>query len=221
MPGARKTAPAPSAPKREGKGAAKKYPSGGAKREARRRAAKEAAGPDAPKKLTVKQELFVEAYLGAARGNSAEAVKLAGYSDSSRNYLYVRAAELLSLPHVQEAIKARLAQAKKCLQADEVLAELTEQALLSIDDFLTGTTLDFNKARALGRMRFIKSLKHTKYGVAIELVDSQAALFKLGQYHKLFTEKHEVTGAGGGPLVAQIVRMPAKESPDAWSKRSK
>ena len=171
--------------------------------------------------LTVKQELFVEAYLGAARGNATEAAVLAGYSAPNRNAAHMQAVEVLKSPTVRKAIAARLQDAKAAMGADEVLERLTEQARMSIDDFLTGDKLDFDKARRLGRMHLVKSITPNRYGLKLELVDGQAALFKLGSYHKLFTEKHEVTGADGAPLQAQIIRMPAKETPEEWSKRNK
>lgn len=39
---------------------------------------------DQPKPLTEKQEAFLEALMGEARGNIREAMRLAGYSDSTR-----------------------------------------------------------------------------------------------------------------------------------------
>lgn len=212
MPGARKSARTAS-PK--GKSARKKSPSGGA-----RRAARKKADPQ-PKQLTVKQQLFVEAYIGLARGNATAAAELAGYAGQNRNTFHAQAVEVMSLPHVRDAIAARLAEAKRCFKADEVLEELSERVRVSIDDFLTGNTVDLDKARALGQMRFVKKIAPTKYGLKLELVDGQAALIKLGEFHKLFTQKHEHTGKDGAPIACQIVRMPAKESPEEWSKHNK
>lgn len=171
-------------------------------------------------KLSVKQQLFIEAYLGKAMGNATEAARLAGYKGND-NTLGQTGDQNLKKPKIAEAVAARLKVAKDCMQADEVLARLSEQARFSIDDFLNGMSVDFNKARVAGKIHLVKSVKPTPNGLAVEFLDPQAALFKLGQYHKLFTEKHELSGPNGGPLTAQIVRMPAKETPDEWSKRNK
>jgi hypothetical protein len=37
------------------------------------------------------------------------------------------------------------------------------------------------------------------------------ALEMLGKYHKLFTERHEVTGANGAPLVPPIIQFQATQ----------
>lgn len=171
-------------------------------------------------KLTVKQQLFIEAYLGVSRGNATDAARRAGYKGNDKT-LGVVGLENLAKPYIAAAVAERLKTAKDCMGADEVLERLSEQARFSIDDFLKGMSVDFDKARALGKIHLVKSVKPTANGLAIEFMDPQAALFKLGQYHKLFTEKHELSGPNGGPIPAQIVRMPAKESPDEWSKRNK
>lgn len=195
MPGARKSERTAS-PK--GKTARKKSPSGGA-----RRAARKKADPQ-PKQLTVKQQLFVEAYIGLARGNATKAAELAGYAGRTRNALHAQAVDVMSLPQVRDAIATRLAQAKKCLTADEVLEEISEQARASIDDFLDKDgKLDLDKARALGKMHLIKKIAWTKDGFRLELRDAHAALVDLGRYHKLFTERHEHTDPDGGPIKHQ------------------
>lgn len=149
--------------------------------------------------LSLKQQLFIEAYLGKAMGNATEAARLAGYKGSEGTLGSV-GDENLRKPAIAEAVKARLKAAKDCMGADEVLERLSEQARFSIDDFLQGMSVDFDKARGLGKMHLVKSVKPTPNGLAIEFLDPQAALFKLGQFHKLFTDKHEHSGPNGGPI---------------------
>ena len=78
--------------------------------------------------------------------------------------------------------------------ADEVLERLTEQARASLDDFLDGHEIDFDKAREAGKMHLLKSVSWTKYGPRIEVCDQHAALVDLGKYHKLFVDRVEHSG---------------------------
>lgn len=192
MPGARKTAAKPE------RKAPKKHASGAEQRRRRR-----AKATDERSTMTAKQQLFIEAFLGAARGNATEAARLAGYAGKTRAQWQNQADEVMSNQKIREAIGARLAEAKACLKADEVLEELSEQARASIDDFLTGNELDLEKARALGKMHLIKKIAWTKDGIRIELRDQHAALVDLGRYHKLFVERRENTGPDGGPIKHQ------------------
>lgn len=57
------------------------------------------------KKLTPKQQAFVNAYTGPARGNATEAARMAGYKGSP-NTLRVVGAENLTKPAIAEAIHA-------------------------------------------------------------------------------------------------------------------
>lgn len=53
--------------------------------------------------------------------------------------------------------------------------------------------LDWRKALALDRLGAVKKIKHTKYGIEVELHDKMAALRMLGQRSGLFQQvaKHE------------------------------
>lgn len=55
------------------------------------------------KKLTHKQQLFVEAYAGQAQGNATESARLAGYAGDD-NALSVRGCRLLQNPKVLEKL---------------------------------------------------------------------------------------------------------------------
>jgi hypothetical protein len=53
----------------------------------------------------------------------------------------------------------------------------------------------------------------TEVDVELELYDAQAALVHIGRHHKLFTDKSELTGKDGAPLV---VKGYIGFSPDDW-----
>lgn len=75
------------------------------------------------KKLTYKQQLFVEAYL--SNPNATEAARVAGYKGNDVT-LGAVGAENLKKPQIALAVKKRIENA--VMSADEVLAELAEIA---------------------------------------------------------------------------------------------
>lgn len=125
-------------------------------------------------KLTLKQQLFVESYLGAAAGNATEAARMAGYK-GSEGTLRTVAAENLTKPNIAALIADRATQA--AMSADEVIAELAAIAKSPWKEFLEFDGLQ-EGTRILARLRLTDKLK------ALEL---------LGKYHKLFTDKVEQT----------------------------
>jgi hypothetical protein len=150
---------------------------------ARKRAEVRDESPPGIERLTFKQRLFVSFYLGKANGNALEAARMAGYASP-----HPEGARLLQNATIRAAIDAKLE--GPALAADEILARLSEVASTDMDDFVRitarGGTLDLKRAQERGKTHLIKSLRPTKYGLAIELHDSQAALEKLGRYHGLF-----------------------------------
>ena len=133
-------------------------------------------------KLTPKQELFVDAYVGKAKGNATEAARIAGYK-GSKHTLQSVGAENLSKPVISQAVQKRLATAKKTCSADEVLAELTTVALAPWKDFCQ---VEMDGGQVVGATLLLK--------------DKLKALELLGKFHKLFTEKHVHEDAEGKPL---------------------
>ena len=87
--------------------------------------AKQAKQPRAT--LTLKQKLFVEAYIGPARGNGKEAARRAGYAGSDATLAQV-AAENLRRPQILALINSRVEEV--AMTADEILAELASIAKL-------------------------------------------------------------------------------------------
>lgn len=140
------------------------------------------------KSLTNKQQVFVNEYL--ACWNATEAAQRAGYSRKTANE---QGSRLLANVSVRDAITARIKELKA--GADEVLLRLASHARGSMDDFVTGETLDLDKARRLGKMHLIKKFRVTTstdgeafetHRTEVELYDAQAATVQLakilGQY---------------------------------------
>jgi hypothetical protein len=134
--------------------------------------------------FTPKERLFVSYFLGKARGNKTQAARLAGYTTP-----HVVGFRLYKKANIRAAIEAKLNEV--ALSADEVLAHLAEQAEADIGVFLDvypdGTyRLDLAKAKRADKLRLVRKLTPTKFGISIELHDSHAALALLGKYHGLF-----------------------------------
>jgi len=166
--------------------------------------------------ITKKQRVFIEEYLQC--WNAAEAARRAGYSQRTAR---IQASKLLTKPDIQEEIQKRISE--KAMSADEVLLRLGDMARGDLGDFVDIESMSFNvslkKAKELGLTHLIKKVKQRtkitqkqdgdeteEHFIEFELHDSQAALEKLGRHHKLFTDKTEITGAGGGnALTIRIV----------------
>lgn len=84
--------------------------------------------------LTHKQELFVNAYLGEAKGNATEAARLAGYKGTEKS-LNVTAYDLLRNPKISELVEKRTSEA--AMSATEVLQKLSEIANRERSDIAT------------------------------------------------------------------------------------
>ncbi len=144
-------------------------------------------------KLTARQRVFVEEYLIC--WNASEAARRAGYKGKPN----VVGPRLLANVSIQEAIKARVDELS--MSANEVLLGLTAQARGTLDDFIVlgkdGLRIDLNKARKAGKLSLVKKLSETKYGLAIELHDAQAAMVQLGRVHGMFIDKTAPTDPTG------------------------
>lgn len=150
------------------------------------------------KKLTRRQQLFIEFYL--QYWDAQKAALAAGYSKTTAK---AKSYKLVQNFIIREAIDRRIKEAQ--LTSDEVLARLSQQATANIADFLdlleavdplTGkdiqlTLIDWKEVKNKGYL--IKKVESTRDGFKIELYDGQNALIKMGQYHKLFTERVEST----------------------------
>ena len=157
--------------------------------------------------LTAKQRDFVRYYLGRANGNAAEAARLAGYGSPKE-----RGCELKQNPVVAAEIKRTLEE--RALPDYDILARLADQAR-GPGQYLEAAGGDrvYVNVEALiedGKSHLIKGVKETvtKDGDRIQTIefhDSQAALVHLGRHHKLWTDKTEVSGDDGGPVVVKVL----------------
>ena len=122
------------------------------------------------KRLTLKQELFIAAYLGEARGNATEAARIAGYKRPE-----IQGFENLRKPYIAARVSQHVSE--KFANADAVLAELTDVALAEWRDFIEviATDKQGNPVR-----------------VKMDLSNKVKALELLGKHHQLFTEKQEI-----------------------------
>lgn len=172
--------------------------------------------------MTGKQQLFVTHYIGDARGNAAEAARLAGYADPKGDgYRTKNNAE------VQAAIQAALQE--RTLSGDEVLERLTQHANGTMQHFIyvsgDTVTLDLGTPAAIANLHLLKKVKTKRrtggkeedrweeIETEIELHDPQAALVHLGRFHKLFTDRQEVTGQNGGPILITSIKAVEPTAP--------
>lgn len=137
---------------------------------------------DEQKRLTLKQERFIAAYLGEAKGNATEAARKAGYAGNT-DTLKVDGARLLANANIRARIDEVL-QAESMSSA-EVLRELTDVAKAEWGAFVLYTT-DPKTGQEIP--------------VKMDLGGKVKALELLGKYHKMFTDKVE---HGGGVTVVR------------------
>ncbi len=85
------------------------------------------------RKLTLKEQRFVDAYLGHCGGNATAAVRAAGYGATTSLAQRVQGSRLLTKANVQQAIKARTSAStkKSILTADARDERLSELAMNS------------------------------------------------------------------------------------------
>lgn len=162
--------------------------------------------------LTTKQRLFVESYLSNGF-NATEAARSAGYQGRDDHSLASIGYANLRKVEISAVVEERINEA--AMSANEVLARLSRQARGSLADVLTEEgEFDLAEAKRRGVDDLLKKLKRTTFDTKdkdgnvtstrttheFEIHDPQAALVHLGKYHKLFTDRTEVTGKDGGPI---------------------
>lgn len=135
--------------------------------------------------MNTKQTIFVNEYLKC--WNASEAARRAGYNGKSNVY----GPTLLANLSIKAEIRRRMDE--MTLSADEVLAGLSEQATVSIADFLKPNSLEIDPVKVHEKGHLIKSLSWTQYGPKIELYDNQAAKVHIGKVHGMFTENFKVS----------------------------
>ena len=164
--------------------------------------------------LTSKQQAFVAEYLKC--WNASEAARRAGYSEHTASEQGSRLLTNVSISAAIERFKA-----EHIMSAEEVQILVTQQARSDIGDFLDQVgdvvRVDLVKAIEAKRTGLIKKLSQThtvrtrgddveeSVSTTIELYDKQAALVQIGKMHKIFSERQEVVGKDGGPVVIKVV----------------
>ena len=141
--------------------------------------------PEQPKKLTAKQQRFVDAYCGDARFNASEAVRLAGYATKQPNVLGY---ELRNTPHIRARIDEYLE--ANTLRAPEILHELTDVAMRGLHEFIEITRYDKDGNPVAAKMDAGAKMK------ALEL---------LGKHEQLFSENLNING---GIEIREYVGIP-------------
>jgi phage terminase small subunit len=120
--------------------------------------------------LTIKQRLFVEAYIGPAQGNAREAARMAGYSGDD-NALSQRGFELVRIPKIAALIGVRVEEA--VMRANEVLSELSAIAKADWQNFL----------------EIRRDREGDIISATLKLSDKIKSLELVGKYHKLFSDR--------------------------------
>lgn len=142
--------------------------------------------------LTKKRRIFIEEYLKC--WNATEAARRAEYAHPRR-----QGSRLLTFVDIKDVIEQRLAEA--AMEANEVLARLSEQARCAYAEYINEKgEVDLIAMKRDDRMYLIAGVKETNYGKQIQFHDGQHALIKIGEYHNLFKQGIELSG---GPLVIQ------------------
>lgn len=174
------------------------------------------------KGLTKKQEVFVAEYL--KDGNAGRSARAAGYSAKSAQ---AQASQLLANPKVREVLAAK--HQKRCekldFSAEKVLEGLAKLAFFDIRKLYNEdgslkpiTELDDQTANAICGIEVEEAYQHFGGGQAkptgilkkIKIADRGINLERLGRYHKLFTDKVEVSGLDGLADAIQKARNRAK-----------
>lgn len=117
--------------------------------------------PQGEPALTLKQKLFIEAYVGRARGNATEAARIAGYRGDEGTLAQV-GHENLRKPEIRAAMEARVQ--RSAMEADEVLSELSKIARMDA----TSSSALSSKVRALEILAKIHGMMSDKLNVNLD-----------------------------------------------------
>jgi phage terminase small subunit len=155
--------------------------------------------------------MFIEAYL--MTWNATEAARQAGYKHPNK-----QGPTLVKVGNIDTAIKRRMRET--AMTADEVVRRLTEQASITLSDFLEITEKDGKKEitginwdTVQKRGHLVKSITPTQSGIKLELHDGQTALLALAKRHGLLIDK--------GEHIIDMIEMTLKEWQDRQTERKK
>lgn len=131
--------------------------------------------------------IFLEHYMRCK--SAPHAVVRAGWTEQVGIEATYIGRTFLSHPEVKDTLFA--SQSMSIMAPQEIMAELSNIARASLEDFLDISDageiqIDWRRAVALDRLGAVKKIKHTRYGVEIELHDRMAALKMLGVQQGMF-----------------------------------
>lgn len=155
--------------------------------------------------LTPKQARFVSEYMIDL--NATQAAIRAGYSKATA---YAIGHENLKKPEVARAIDQALAD-QPGITRTRIVDELSRVAFANAGDFFEwgpdGVVVKSSENLTEEQRAAVAEVSQTvtKEGgtIRLKLADKLGALEKLGKAVKLFTERHELTGANGEPLIPE------------------
>lgn len=177
-------------------------------------------------KLTGKQKVFADYYIGEANLNGFRAAKLARYKGSDATLRSI-ASENLTKPNILAYIEKRLDELT--LTSKETFIVLTNHAKGSIADILEpdgqfdyAAMCERGADKLLKKLKIKKTIRREKDSAdeieeithEFEMYDAQSAAVHIGKAHGLFVEKHEHTGKNGEPI--QTVELSLSE----WRKQA-
>jgi hypothetical protein len=128
------------------------------------------------RKLTLKQEKYIEAYLRT--GNATQAAREAGYEGDTQGLANIGYQNYRKL-YIRQRIEDRIAEAR--IDTDEILGVLRSQLHGSIEDCFEFSdygqpTLNLNLARARGVLHLIKELSFDQWGrPKVKMYDAKSA----------------------------------------------
>lgn len=168
--------------------------------------------------MTDQQRLFVNAYLGEARGNATQAARIAGYAEPNKAGWRIK-----NEPDVKNELERRLADS--AMSANEVLFRLSNLAHATMADAFDRQevgnsylpTLNFQTMFDSGLINAVRKIKKVEFGTEIQLQDTVAALKLLMQYHGLLKQDESRTAADILNEVTDIV-LAHTTDPDARKK---
>lgn len=167
-----------------------------------------------PKKLTAKQQAFVNEYIVDL--NATQAAIRAGYSEDTA---YSIASENLTKPEIAGAIQVamELRADRTRITADRVLVEVAKLGFSNIKDIFTATgqlknlsALPDEVTAAIQSVEVVTKRvdggedHEVEYVHKIKMADKKASLELLGKHLKLFADRTELTGADGKDLIPEM-----------------
>ncbi|MCA1668302.1 MAG: terminase small subunit [Thermomicrobia bacterium] len=145
------------------------------------------------KDFTTKEKRFINAYLGPAAGNASEAARLAGYKDGGEfGYRLLKKVEIRA--HIDAVLMA------EAMTPAEILHELRDVGTAEWRDFITVRT----------NPRTGETVE-----VKMDLSAKMKALELNGKYHKMFSEKMELSGNLTFTDLARIIAQEEEGEDDA------